>query len=351
MLGTIRFFLAILVLTSHLPHYELKPNLGVVSVICFYFISGFFMNKSYSRFERYATNPALDFYIDRCIKIFPQYLIVAVFTVVGILSLGKSEVIDSLNQDITLSKIILNMILIPANYVFYPLAIKALNPGPIIPPAWSLATEFHFYLILPFISKMRKQHWLILILITMGIQFSSFFFSSAVFNANNFGYRYIFGVLTIFLYGYAFAEKKESFYKKLSILIWITFAMFLFFIAPLFNIWKNKFVLEILLGGFIALPLGYVFTSVRTKSESVRKFDNLLGNLAYPIFISHFFSFYLVEKILTISISDKVNFYISSVILCLIVSLALNLFHGLVEEYRIKRRGFKSMKEVAPNNT
>ena len=323
----------------------MKLNTGVVSVICFYFISGYLMRKSYARFIINSSNPRIDFYIDRVIKLFPQYIVVVFITFFSIWYFGKSSVILLLNQDITLSKVLLNITLLPANYVFYPLSIDALTPHPIIPPAWSLSTEFHFYLLLPLIFALNKRFWILLLITTLGIQFSSFFFASGVFNSNSFGYKYIFGVLTVFLYGFSFAEKTDVFYKWVAILIWLAFTLFLFVVAPAFDIGKNPRVQEILFGGFIALPLGYYFTTVKIQ-ENYKKIDNILGDLAYPMFITHFLSFYLVEKLLTIPVANRVVFYISSVTLCIIISFLLSLLQKKVEIYRIKRRGFSSLKAI-----
>jgi len=342
------------VLLSHfpgIPHNEVRlVNVGAVSVICFYFISGFLMRKSYKRFMAHSNFPVLDFYIDRSIKLFPQYITVVLITFICVVYFGKPEEDVALNQDIGFLKLLLNICLIPTNYIFYPLIIDALKPHLIIPVAWSLALEFHFYLLLPFIFLLKKTYWMLLLLISMGILFSSFFFSTGYFNSQNFGYNYIFGMLTIFLYGYAFSENENKFYKVISLSIWLTFVVFLFVILPAFNLWKNPMVQEVLLGGFIAIPLGYLFTSTIVKSELLSKIDFFLGNLAYPIFISHVLSFYLVEKILGIqTTSDRAYFYIASIIFCFIISLLLHQLQKWVEKYRIKRRGFRSLRDKKTN--
>lgn len=90
MLGSIRFFLACFVLISHFPNNGMKLNLGVVSVICFYFISGFLMRKSFTRFQVNSKTPATDFYIDRVIKLFPQYIVIVLATFACISYFGKS---------------------------------------------------------------------------------------------------------------------------------------------------------------------------------------------------------------------------------------------------------------------
>jgi len=223
-----------------------------------------------------------------------------------------------------------------------------LQPHPIIPPAWSLATEFHFYLLLPLIFSLNERLWMILLIATLGIQLSSFFFASGVFNSNNFGYRYIFGVLAIFLYGFAFAEKDNVFYKRAVLFVWLAFTLFLFVITPAIGSWGNPMVQEVLFGGFIALPLGYFFTTVKMQ-QRYRYIDNMLGDLAYPIFISHFLSFYLVEKLFAFHLEHRAIFYSSSLVLCITIAFLLSLMQKQVEVYRIKKRGFSSLKSLNNN--
>ena len=344
MLGTIRFFLALLVLISHVPSSSMRLNLGVVSVILFYFISGFLMQKSYSRFVDNSANPVLDFYIDRVLKLFPQYIVIVIITFVSVIYFGNSKLVPIINQDITPYKVFLNVILILNNYVFEPFIIEGLTPHPIIPPTWSLSTELHFYLILPFIFFLKKRVFFILLL-SIIIQFSSFLFSSHFFNSNNFGYRYIFGTLTIFIYGYSFSKENDLFFRNLAISIWVSFGLFLFVLLPTFILWENPLLQEILLGGFIALPLGYYFVYIKIQFRNFRKIDTLLGNLAYPIFITHFLAFYLVEKLLIIDNSYLPVFYISSIFLCLLISFLLHIFQIYIEKIRLRRRGFLSLRE------
>ncbi len=330
---------------SHFPALGMSINLGIVSVICFYFISGYLMRKSYARFQENSCHPTIDFYIDRSIKLFPQYLIVVCITAACIHWLGPSERVPLLNQEITIDRMLLNIFLLPVNYVFEPLSIKGLLPHPLIPPAWSLSAEFHFYLLLPFIFLLKKRFWLLLLLITMGIQFSSFFFAAPEFNSNNFGYRYIFGVLTIFLYGFAFADNTNPFFKQMYLLIWAMFTIFLFLVAPAFTLWKNQWVQEILIGGFIALPVGYCFSKIKTRG-SYGNTDIILGKLAYPVFISHSLSFYLTEQLIPITSKYNLLYYIVSLLFCFIISFLLMLFQNRIETYRIRRRGFASLLSV-----
>ena len=324
----------------------MELNLGIVSVICFYFISGYLMKKSYKRFEQHTKRPILKFYFDRILKLFPQYIIVVFMTAIGISLFGKSTKIPFLSQDITFSKLLLNISLLPTNYVFQPLKIDILHPHPLVPPAWSLATEFHFYLLLPFIFKLRKIYWFFVLLLSMGIQFSSFFFTGGLFHSGNFGYRFIFSVLSIFLYGYAFSEIHDRFFRFTALFIWLIYTLFIFFVSPALNIWSNRFVQEILIGGFICLFIGYYVKNSSLPHGIMKTVDNFLGNLAYPMFISHFFSFYLVETVLKIQLHEREIFYLTSIFLCLAMSYLLHLFQTPFETYRIHKRGFPSLKSM-----
>ncbi len=345
MLGAIRFVLAFFVLISHFSYNGMKMNLGVISVICFYFISGFLMSKSYARFVKLSRRPVFDFYIDRIIKLFPQYLLIVLATFGCIFFLGNSEAAPLLNQKIGFWKVMGNVTLLPANYVFSPFSIKALLPHPIVHPAWSLSTEFHFYLLLSLIFLLSKRYFVILVSITAAIQFTSFFFSTGAFNSNNFGYRFIFGVLTVFLYGFSFERNHILIHRMIAAVIWFMFAFFLLIIYPAFNVWGELLVQETLIGGFIALPLGYYFRMVKIESRAAKRIDGFLGDLAYPMFISHFLSFYLIEKILNIPISNRVAFYFAAIALCISILMILDWIQTHIEVYRLKRRGFGSLKD------
>jgi len=284
------------------------------------------MNKSYARFVDHSQSPVTDFFADRVIKLFPQYILVVIATFACIYLFGPSNVVPLLNQEISVNKVAANIFLLPANYVFPPLSLGVMEPHPIVPPAWSLATEFHFYLLLPAIFFLNARPFYVLLVMTMGIQFSSFFFASGWFNSENFGYRYIFGVLTVFLYGMCFSRSEDRAFKTMALLVWLCFAVFLFVVSPALNIWQNKWVQEILVGGFVALPLGYYFTSVNVESLRLKRVDNFLGNLAYPMFITHFLAFYLVDRVLLVDAANRVSFYISSILVCLLMSYLLEVF-------------------------
>jgi peptidoglycan/LPS O-acetylase OafA/YrhL len=162
MLGSFRFLLAWFVMLSHLPNspFAKNFNLAVSAVIMFYFISGYLMYKSF-KFKGNFFKSAKIFYLKRILRLFPLYLIVLFATILAISIFGKSELVPLLNQDLDAKKIFLNSILILNNYVFCPFEIDALLPHPLIPPTWSLSTEWHFYLLVPFLFFLiNNKKWI-----------------------------------------------------------------------------------------------------------------------------------------------------------------------------------------------
>jgi len=348
MLGIIRFILAMFVLVSHLPHLNLAINLGVIAVICFYFISGYLMTNSYKRFVHLSNNPVRKFYIDRALKLLPLYFSVLSLTIFFIWLLGDSELFPILNQDLSYFKILLNILVFPNNYVFEPFAIGVMLPHPLVPPSWSLATEMHFYILLPFVWILKKKSFLVLLLIFLNIQFLSFFFDSGWFNSNNIGYRFIFCVFNVFLYGIAFARYNDIFYKRLVWSIWLYFLSF--FIVAHNSYISNPWVYEILIGGVMALIIGLIASRNYLFKEYFFKIDRFFGGLAYPIFLNHFLAFFLVEKVFNyFYVSNDVMFFITSILFSIGGAIILSYIQQKIETYRFSMRGFISMRDISNN--
>lgn len=343
MLGVMRFLLAILVLLSHTTGGGFSFNPGVVSVIVFYFTSGYLMQRSYRRFIEHSGTPIRAFYADRILKLFPQYAVVVLASFGAIACFGPAQHVLFLNQEPSLTKIALNLALLPANYVFPPLTIEGILPHPIIPPAWSLASEFHFYLLLPLIFLLPQKRFALLAFAALAIQTSALFFGSGPFNSDNFGYRFIFGVLTFFLAGCAHARSaSEPFYRRLLQAVWVIYALMLSVVAPTFGLFKHQFALEVLLGAVLAWPLVAAALRAQVSEPWLKALDNRLGRLAYPIFISHFLAFYLGEKWLGFQGQEGIAIPVC-ILICLAMSVALMKLQSLIDDYRLQRRGFTSM--------
>ncbi len=342
MLGSVRFLLALLVMLSHFPPNGLPLNVGVVAVICFYFISGFLMRRSYERFESNSNHPIWTFYVDRVLRLFPQYLLVCWASFALIYLLGRETRVPYLAQEITPLKVVLNTLLLPTNYVFPPFVVPALLPHPIIPPAWSLASEFHFYLLLPLLFRAREGVWMAWLIGAAAIQWGGFWSTNPTFATAAIGYRYILGVLVVFLFGYGFAETgTRKSYAAWG--VWAGYLVHLLLSCALLGLRSHPLVLEVALGGAIALPLTHLSMRWTWRSRTWQTVDRVLGDLAYPIFISHFLAYYLVEQLFGLGYARPVSFFLVSLSFCSAVSWGLMRTQRRFDAYRIDRRGFESL--------
>ncbi|MES2819189.1 MAG: acyltransferase [Pseudomonadota bacterium] len=340
MLGILRFSLAMLVLTSHIPGNGFRLNLGISAVIVFYFISGVLMHGSYQRFQQNSPSPIRSFYVDRLLKLFPIYLLVVLLSFIAVAFLGPARHTLFMDQTTTPLQVLLNALLLPTNYIFDPVAIKALGAFPAVPPAWSLATEFHFYLLLPLIAALKPRAFVGVLCISTCIQTASLFFAHGAFNSNNFGYRFVFGVLTFFLFGYAYARRATPFYLGVTGCLLALYLGILLVMAPSAGLYQNPYVQELLLGAVMALPLTRAALDYRPIDKHIKRLDEAFGRLAYPVFVSHFLVFFLCEKALLINPAHKA-LYVPTVILgSLLLSVYLMYLQSLLERYRIRRRGF-----------
>lgn len=347
MLGLIRFALAGAVLLSHVPGFHWALNPGVLAVICFYTISGYLMRRSIERFGRFSPRPARTFLADRVLKLFPQYLVALAATVALLRAWGPSPGFWLLQQEPTPLKVLLNALLLPANYIFGPFVIPQLLPHPLVPPAWSLATEFHFYLLLPLLFRWRPL-LLVLLPATLAVQLFGFVHESPTLNSDTLSYRYIFGVLPVFLMGYLYADGSTA-SRRIAFALWLLYALLAGCALAGVAIHQQR-AHEITLGATIALPLLALALASgrRALPAALKRWDERLGNLAYPVFITHCLAFFVVEHLTGLAVSPTAGFLISATLVCLAGSLALEQLQRRVERLRIGLRGFASMKDEPP---
>src|SRR5262245_54544738 len=135
-MGTYRLFLAIMVALSHLGITFFSINTGISAVVSFFLISGFVMTaliqKSYPTADRVSA-----FYLDRAMRLFPQFLFYLAVSLGVALLLRPQSVYLS---DLTPVKVALNALMIPLNFFM----VGDLMTGMLIPQAWSLGLEAVF---------------------------------------------------------------------------------------------------------------------------------------------------------------------------------------------------------------
>ena len=276
MLGTLRLILALCVAASHAGFYPGGLNPGVAAVIGFYLISGYVMTGLLTR--HYPDRPHIPaFYIDRGVRILPQYLLYASITLIW--QLASNQRTAFLQASPGTTDLINNLLIVPLNYYM----VNGADRYTLIPPAWSLGAEMQFYLIAPLLLLSTRR-----ILVAGGFSLTVFALAViGVLDSDWYGYRLLPGVLLFFLLGaLLFHLHRCQKQKAANVLITaavtaaVTAAIALQQAALLFRPYNQ----EILIGLCLAFPLLHLL--VQRKRHAL---DDWLGDLSFGVFLNHFF--------------------------------------------------------------
>lgn len=272
MLGTFRLVLALMVALSHVNLRIGGLNPGVIAVIGFYLISGYVMTGLIRRhYHTWQKIPA--FYVDRALRLFPQYFLFLSLTMIWFFASGKTT--DFLQHQPELGDWMANIFVVPLNYFMF----NQTAQFTAIPPAWSLGAEIQFYLLIPVLLLLNLR-WL-------AVAIGSVVFAMAAIgwlNTDYFGYRLLPGVLLFFLLGSFMFDVKDSSISKRKFL-GIALLLLIVVVSALsyFQHLERPYNRETLIGIACGLPLlAWLGTAQQTK------WDDRLGDLSYGVFLNHF---------------------------------------------------------------
>lgn len=278
MLGTWRYILAVLVALSHASWRWGDLNPGVIAVVGFYATSGYVMTGVLrNRYRLLGDAPR--FYLDRALRLFPQYLTITLVTLLWLLNSGATTAFLQHRPDAV--ALINNFTVIPLNYAYY----NGSDRFALIPPAWSLGAEIQFYLLLPFILRARA----VVSVISVTVYVCA---ASGVIDSELFGYRLVPGVLWFFLFGsWLYDAHHQSSVQRgdrgvYLVMAAITLGAVLLAVSGKLGLPYNR---ETLIGAFVALAALHLLGRMPR-----RKWDERLGDLSYGLFLSHFLVFWVV---------------------------------------------------------
>ena len=296
-IGLIRFLLASAVVFAHTSNGEFKFVPGSLAVESFFVISGFYMMLILS--GKYAS--ASDFYLSRYLRLFPFYILCALLALVMWDGNFFKQLFDldswaafaflvfsnftMLFQDAALFlgvgdgnfELIKSFYDAPQNCVL-------LKDFLLIPPAWSLGTEISFYILAPFILKLRDRT-------LIGIICAALFLKAALvfagFNSQLWNYRFFPVEILFFIVG-SLLYRHLKFFKTLSkkvllpsTLLIVLFTAFFGNISEFLNLAKLSYLMPVYLIFFaISLPMLFIYSG---KS----KLDRTVGDMSYGIYICH----------------------------------------------------------------
>jgi len=321
-------------------------------------ISGFLI--SYIIVERKAYSSIKNFYINRYLRLYPIYIIVATLTLVAFLIttfvLNKNVEFFSIyykapflaNALLVFSNISLllqdwvmfagveqNQLVFATNFFKSDVI---LYKGLLVPQAWTLGVEQSFYLIAPFILPKRKTFITMLIL---SIFVRIYLIYIGLGGKDPWTYRFFPTELALFLLGSLSHQVILPFYRNIfskeTIEKYSTFSTYflivvtlVFWLIPVNELIKSFALFAI----FIALmPLTFLF-------QSKRDWDKWIGELSYPIYICHMLVIYVISFIMgKLGIENSIAISLVVVAFTICMSVALNAYTGKpVEALRNKYR-------------
>lgn len=300
MLGTLRLILALAVAASHVDFRVAGLNPGVSAVIGFYLISGYVMSGLLQR--HYPTPRAAGgFYIDRALRLMPQYLFYASLTLLWYgfarLPAGNPTLDYFLGAVPGIGDYVNNLLVVPLNYYMW----NGSDRFTLLPPAWSLGTEIQFYLLAPLLL-LATQPWhtrqrpffltvfaLALVVVALAL--------AGVVNSDWFGYRLLPGVLVYFFLGAllhrchrAAMGAEQGAEQRAIVLIFgaVMLALIAGLLADAHGSLHQPYNQEVLLGLVIVFPLLHLLAR-----RGRQRWDELAGDISYGVFLNHFLVFWV----------------------------------------------------------
>lgn len=278
-MGLLRLILAIAVLLSHVDIRLWGLNPGVMAVIGFYMISGYVMTGVVLRYYADLRKSA-NFYWDRLLRLYPHYLAVIVLTLIWQQLTGGENLF--LSRPATPADLINNLLVVPMNFFMW----NASDQFALVPPSWSLGAELQFYLLAPFVILIPTALF-VLGVASVAVQICAWL---GVLQPEWFGYRLAPGVFCFFIYGvllyritHAVPGRRLGWAPAL-----LTVSALALAVASLAGLRSTglhavPYHQEVLLG----FGIGSVLLFAASRLNRAR-WDNLLGDLAYGVFLNHF---------------------------------------------------------------
>ena len=267
--GALRFVLSVLVVVEHASRYKV----GVVAVMAFFVLSGYWVTLVYERSHAHATGGVPIFYLSRAMRVFPLYLVI--FLIVAALA---SLVAMPLQPDV---------------WVALPILGVASHGKDIIGVTWSLDIELQFYLLLPLLIMILRwprgrqgQGWGIL----AGALLLSWLLGLVL--ASRYGVLSILLYLPVFLFGvatYLFDFRISQSQARMSLLLFLLMGFVVLSLPGTRDLLlhgRGSRLSDALFAMYWCIPLlPFIAYNVRQPSDTR---DRFLGDLSYPIYLVHF---------------------------------------------------------------
>ena len=361
-MGILRLLLALSVVASHgWTFLNLTFIGGPLAVQAFFIISGFYISLILNEKYIKKNDNYFLFISNRFLRLFPTYWSVLILIVISnffiyIVSKGTKFHTFDIFREIHYSfstwvYIVFSNIFIlfqdfvcfigvnPAtgnmfftkNFLLYYSTTKFFS----IRQAWTISLELYFYLLAPFI--VRKNWKFVLLIALLSFSLRVFLYNFLSLNFDPWTHRFFPTEIFYFLLGFISYKlyKKISSYptnQLLDYVIFISLLLFTLFKGSLPEFKVNYFpvpVFDFIYLILIAIALPFLFNKFKSN-----KIDTIIGELSYPVYISHIF---LDDTMHSIPLPIFQNSFVQLLVL-LGFSYALNYFiANPIEKFRQAR--------------
>lgn len=355
-MGSLRTIFAISVVFAHTNGTIFVD--GRVAVQLFYVISGYLI--SYVLVERKSYPRLGYFYLNRYLRLYPVYFVVALlvictYWVFGTVWFIDMQILRQLPWSANLLLAFSNLFIFGQDWVLftavhdghlhfatnYQASEIHLHKGLLVPQAWTLGVELTFYLIAPFVLSRRP---VIYILLLLSLALRIYLFRIGLGDQDPWSYRFFPTELALFLLGALAHQSLAPLYSKLfkgslpkysAVVTFFLIAYSLSYaLIPLGDELKKLVSIAILV---ILLPFCFFF-------QDNNRFDQWIGDLSYPIYINHmlvmFWVAYAAEN-LQLPVTN-IYFGLIVVLASVVFAILLNMSIGRYAE-RVRAR-FRNLR-------
>lgn len=315
-MGILRTILALSVVFAHCYGFVLVGGQNAVQL--FYLISGFLI--SYVWVEKKAYANARSFYINRYLRLYPIYAVVAIlslcyhaYTALKWADTRFFDLYAQLPSSAALLLVFSNLTLFLQDWIMF-LGVNGnqlrfmadfresdivLFHALLIHPAWTLGVELTFYLIAPFILRKRR---IVILLLFISIMIRVYIVYIGLGMKDPWSYRFFPAELSLFLLGALAHQILLPHYKRLGILekykvisiCTLVFITLTYWLIPVHELFKT-----VALFSFFIMLIPFVF-------QLNSAWDKWIGELSYPLYICHGFIIGVINAILAkVEVTNK----------------------------------------------
>jgi peptidoglycan/LPS O-acetylase OafA/YrhL len=361
-MGIIRIFLALSVVLAHSGALfnEFRLISGNLAVECFFIISGFYMALILE--DKYKLNRKgyFLFISNRLLRLYPIYWAILLMSVsllvISAIKNNNIQDIESFSKCNYASLLIVifsnAMLLFQDILMFFHIntadgflqfsqnsKLEALPSYKLlmVPQAWSLGIEISFYVIAPFINKLRNNWIFLIISLSLLLRYILYYNFNLTFDPWTYRFFpteivfFLIGILVFRFYFYRKKIMKINSFWAFSILLYLISIMIYFHKLPFTQtIFCSYSINDLLLFTSIIFTLPFLFHFFKDNN-----LDRQIGELSYPVYIAHIFIWLVVIRFLP-SKSVYTSFF--TILASLLLSIAINYFiTSPIEKIRARR--------------